>query len=145
MLKGKIKGTAFQQQCMWNLISASHQTLLHNPSMIVSLYSAIGGTWMVGFRCDTGVEQGFLAHRVKDFLQPTLLKRLTCPGTPGYFPLLLGSVLKLGNLMHLWCQQTRCLPSVCVSLPPDTNPVMISLLEQVERGKRLRAQVFQGH
>lgn len=86
---------------------------------------------MVGFRWDTGIEQGFFAHRVKGFLQLPLPKCLACLGTPGYFPLLLGSVLKLGNLLHLQCHQKRCLPSVCVALPPDTNSVMISLLEQV--------------
>lgn len=79
------------------------------------------------------------ANRVRGFLQLMLPKFLACPGTSDYSPLLLGSVLKLGNLVHLQCQQARCLQHVCVSLPPDINSMVISLLEQVERGKCLPA------
>lgn len=49
---------------------------------------------MAGFRCDGGVEQGFLTHRERGSLQPMFPKFLTCPGISDCSPLLLASVLK---------------------------------------------------
>lgn len=134
MLKDGIKGTAFLQQRMWNLISVSCWILPHSPSMLVSPCSVHREIWMLRFRCDGSIEQGVFPHKQRERLSAA--SKFWLAQAHQTVPLYCWG---LGCNWGISCtyssnKQDLC---VCVSVPPDINPVMISLLEQVEKGKCL--------
>jgi len=70
------------------------------------------------------------ADKARGPLQPTLLQVFGLPRLIRLFP---------GVYAEISDSWARCLPRACASLPPDVNPDVISLLEQLVRGKRLPA------